>query len=95
MPTITLKTSSSQSTIKEGCETLIRMNAIVVEDVDRTFIKYVYNAIRGSRQFEGACIKWKALPENERQTIAHIRTFFSRKYMISLMHNRIHYIKQE
>jgi hypothetical protein len=56
--------------IKEGCETLIRMNAIVVADVDRTFIKYVYNAIRGSGQFEGACIKWKALPENDRQTIA-------------------------
>jgi hypothetical protein len=58
------------------------MNAIVIADVDRTFIRYVYNAIRGSGQFEGACIKWKALPENERQTIAHIRTFFSRKYDI-------------
>jgi hypothetical protein len=34
--------------IKEGCETLIRMNAIVIADVDRTFIKYVNNAIRGS-----------------------------------------------
>jgi hypothetical protein len=54
------------------------MNAIV----DRTFIKYVYNAIRGSGQFEGACIKWKALPENDRSTIAQIRTFFSRKYDI-------------
>jgi hypothetical protein len=31
--------------IKEGCKTLIRMNAIVVADVNRTFIKYVYNAI--------------------------------------------------
>jgi hypothetical protein len=66
--------------IKEGCETLIRMNAIVIADVSRTFIKYVYNAIRGSGQFEGACIKWKALPENDGSTIAQIRTFFSRKY---------------
>jgi hypothetical protein len=68
--------------IKEGCDTLIRMNAIVIADADRTFIKYVYNAIRGSGQFEGACIKWKALPENDRSTIAQIRTFFSRKYDI-------------
>jgi hypothetical protein len=68
--------------IKEGCKTLIRMNAIVVADVDRTFIKYVYNAIRGSGQFEGACIKWKALTENDRSTIAQIRIFFSRKYDI-------------
>jgi hypothetical protein len=64
--------------IKEGCETQITMNAIVVADVDRTFIKYVYTAIQGSGQFEGACIKWKALTENDRQTIAQIRTFFSR-----------------
>jgi hypothetical protein len=56
------------------------MNAIVIADVNRTFIKYVYNAIRGSGQFEEACIKWKALPENDRSTIAQIRTFFSRKY---------------
>jgi hypothetical protein len=68
--------------IKEGCETLMRMNAIVVADVNRTFMKYVYNAIRGSGQFEGACIKWKALQENDRSTIAQIRTFFSRKYDI-------------
>jgi hypothetical protein len=26
--------------IKEGCETLIRMDAIVIADVHRTFIKY-------------------------------------------------------
>jgi hypothetical protein len=58
------------------------MNAIVIADVDRTFVKYVYNAIRGSGQFEGACIKWNALPENDRHTIAQIRTFFSRKYYI-------------
>jgi hypothetical protein len=51
--------------IKEGCKILIRMNAIVIADVNRTFIKYVYNAIRGSGQFKGACIKWKALPEND------------------------------
>jgi hypothetical protein len=68
--------------IKEGCKTLIRMNAIAIADVDRTFIKYVYNAIRGSGQFEGGCIKWKTLPENDRQTIIQIRTFFSRKYDI-------------
>jgi hypothetical protein len=66
--------------IKEGYKTLIRMNAIVIADVHRTFIKYVYNAIRGSGQFEGACIKWKALPDYDRQTIDQIRTFFSRKY---------------
>jgi hypothetical protein len=68
--------------IKEGCETLIRMNATTIAGIDRTFIKYVYNAIRGSGQFEWACIKWKALPEIGRQTIAQIRTFFSRKYDI-------------
>jgi hypothetical protein len=69
--------------IKEGCKTLIRMNAIIITDVDdRTFVKYVYNVIRGSGQFEGACIEWKALPENERQTIVQIRTFFSKKYDI-------------
>jgi hypothetical protein len=68
--------------IKEGCETLIRTNAIVIADVHRTFIKYVYNAIRGSGQFEGAWIKWKALPEDDIQTIDQIRTFFFRKYDI-------------
>jgi hypothetical protein len=64
--------------IKKGCKKLIRMNAII----HRTFIKYVYNAIRGSGQFEGACIKWKALPVDDRQTIDQIRTFSSRKYDI-------------
>jgi hypothetical protein len=58
--------------IKEGCETLIRMDVIVIADVHGTFIKYVYNAIRGSGQFEGACIK----------SIDQIRTFFSMKYDI-------------
>jgi hypothetical protein len=58
------------------------MNAIVIVDVDRAFTKFVYNAIRGSGQLKGACIKWKALPENDRSTIAQIRTFFSPKYDI-------------
>jgi hypothetical protein len=58
------------------------MNATVIADVNRTYVKYAYNTIRGSGQFEGACIKWKALPENDRQTIAQIWTFFSRKYDI-------------
>jgi hypothetical protein len=58
------------------------MNTIAIADVNRTFVKYVYNAIQGSGQFEGACIKWKALPKNDRQTILQIRTFFSKKYDI-------------
>jgi hypothetical protein len=77
--------------IKEGCETLILMNAIVIADVDKTFIKYVYNAIRGSGQFEGACIKWKALPEDDRATVTQIRTFFSRKYdVFDAQQNSLH-----
>jgi hypothetical protein len=79
MPTIILNLFQA---IKEGCETQIRMNAFLIADVNRTFIKYVYNAIRGSGQFEGAYIKWKALRENDRQTIAQIRTSFSRKFDI-------------
>jgi hypothetical protein len=59
------------------------MNAIIIADVDRTFVKYVYNAIQGNGQLEGAtCIKCEALPGNDRSTIAQIRSFFSRKYDI-------------
>jgi hypothetical protein len=58
------------------------MNAIVIADVDRTFLKYVNNTIQGSGQFERACIKWKALQENDRATVAQIRTFFSKKYNV-------------
>jgi hypothetical protein len=62
------------------------MNDIVIADCNRRcrqdILKYVYNSIRGIGQFEGACIKWKALPENDRQTINQIRIFFSRKYDI-------------
>jgi hypothetical protein len=54
------------------------------------------NQRRRSGQFEGACIKWKAFPDNDRSTIAQIRTFFSRKYDIfDAQQNSLHYIKQE
>jgi hypothetical protein len=68
--------------VKEGCETLRRMNAITEGDIPRVFIKYVYKAIRNTGHFERACIRWKALPTNERSTIAQIRDFFAKKYDI-------------
>ena len=65
---------------REGCETLLAMGAITRLEIDKTFIKYVYLAIRGSGQFEKACFKWRALPAADKQTATQIRTFFSKKY---------------
>jgi hypothetical protein len=55
------------------------MEAIASMDISKTYVKYVYSAIRGSGQFETACIKWKALPAEERATMSQIRTFFGKK----------------
>jgi hypothetical protein len=68
--------------VGKGCKTLRDMNAIDLAEMDKTFIKYVYRAIRGSGQFELACFKWKALPAADRDTEEQIRTFFSKKYEI-------------
>ena len=48
--------------VREGIETLLAMNSITRFEMDKTSVKYIYSAIRGSGQFESACIKWKALP---------------------------------
>jgi hypothetical protein len=66
--------------VKEGVETLHAMEAVAKKDISKTCVKYVYSAIRGSGQFEAACIKWKALPAKERATMIQIRTFFRKKY---------------
>jgi uncharacterized membrane protein YgcG len=66
--------------VKEGVETLYAIEAIANTDISKTCVKYVYSAIRGSGQFEAACIKWKALPATERATMHQIRTFFGKKY---------------
>ena len=68
--------------VREGVETLLAMGAITVVDLDKTYIKYVYYAIRGSGQFDAACIKWNLLPAIDRQTIAQIRAYFTKKYDI-------------
>ena len=47
--------------VKEGCDTLVAMKAIQLAEMDKTFNKFAYIAIRGSGQFDSACIKWKAL----------------------------------
>jgi uncharacterized membrane protein YgcG len=66
--------------VKEGVETLNAMEAIANKDIYKRCVKYGYSAIRGSGQFEAACIKWKALPAKERATMISIRTFFGKKY---------------
>ena len=79
-------------TVRLGCETLHDMKAIEGNDLNKTFVKHVYLAIRESGQFESACIKWKALPPTERETVAQIRTFFSRKYdVFDAQQNSLHH----
>ena len=68
--------------VKEGVETLLAMEAIDNTEMDKIFIKYAYSAIRGSGQFESACIKWKAKAEIYRETTAQIRAYFNSKYDI-------------
>ena len=43
-------------------------------------MKYVYLAIKGSKQFEPACVKWKLLPANQRATFIQIKNFFRKRY---------------
>jgi hypothetical protein len=69
----------------------MRMNAIVIVDVHRTFIEYVYNAIQGSGQLASSGklshkMTEKPIPRSGPSSPGN---------MISLMRNKVHYIKQE
>jgi hypothetical protein len=79
--------------VKEGAlETLYQMDAVASTDISKTCVKYDYSAIRGSGQFESACIKWKALPAADRATMGQIKTFFAKKYDVYDAYKPIHYI---
>jgi hypothetical protein len=51
--------------------------------MDKTSVKYIYNAVRSTGQFDPACFKWKALPPDERATLQQIQTtYFGSKYKV-------------
>jgi hypothetical protein len=58
------------------------MDAIDFNNMDRTCVKYIYNTIRKTGQFDPACFKWKALPPDERATLQQIKTYFGDKYKV-------------
>jgi hypothetical protein len=69
--------------VKEGTETLLQMKFITSKsDCEKFFIKYVYQAIRETNQFEAVCIKWKSMPEKDKKTSKQCRAFFAKKYNI-------------
>jgi hypothetical protein len=68
--------------VKKGVETLLQMDAIDFNNMDKTSVEYIYNAIRSTGQFDPACFKWKALPPDERATLRQIRTYFGSKYKV-------------
>ena len=81
------------TTVKEGIETLLQMEAIEVNQMAKLSIKFVYNAIQKTGQFPHACEKWKALPPIERETFRQIRVFFGNKYKVyDAQQNSLHQV---
>jgi hypothetical protein len=68
--------------VKKGVETLLQMDAIDFDNMGKTSVKYIYNAIRSTGQFDPACFKWKALPPDERATLQQIRAYFGIKFKV-------------
>jgi hypothetical protein len=66
--------------VKGGVNTLRQMDAVSAANMSKTCMKYVYLAIRGTKTFELACVKWKLLPAAQRSTFIQIKTFFRRRY---------------